>query len=408
MEKDKATATRNVNYRGPVEMSGWVLKYQSHVRSRTVKRYFKLTNSVLSNHPELTGPATWEVSLSKCVVRSEEDKCDVIVRLPDREIRFQTSTVELARRWCDAIRSGSQCNVEDFYKLGKELGAGAFGAVRLAYDLTTGEKRAVKMVKRSSNAKELEFVQREVNVLLSISHKNIVRTYDIFEERTHIYFVLEYVSGGDFFDYIVKRKYLKELPTKIIMHQILEGLAYLHANNIVHRDIKPENVLIASEDPIVVQLTDFGFANFIDPCSTEPGSDMKSVVGTGCYMPPEVIDSRGHGKPVDLYATGVVLYRVLTGKLPFRGVTLQECYEQVMSGKIDFHCREWRDISNEGKEFCATLLAADPAARPTAQQSLSHPWFVADEEFKLEQARQQHQFESKSGTRMHGVRNITR
>jgi serine/threonine protein kinase len=270
---------RDVQYRGPVEMSGWVQKFQSRIRTRQVKRYFKLNNSQLSNHPKLTGPATWEVSVSKCIIKSSEETCIVSVRLLDHEIRFQVATAELTRRWHSAIRSASECNIEDFYKLGKELGAGSFGAVRLAYDLTTGEKRAVKIVERTSNAKELEFVQREINVLLSISHKHIVRTHNIFDERDKIFLVMDYVPGGDFFDYMAKRGKLDELPAKVIVWQMLEGLAYLHNNNIVHRDIKPENVLIACEDPISIQLTDFGFANFIDPSSAAPATEMKSMVG---------------------------------------------------------------------------------------------------------------------------------
>lgn len=377
----------DVNYRGPVEMSGWVQKYQKRIRTKQVKRYFKLNNSMLSNHPKLTGPATWEVSVSKCIVKSDQERCLVTVRLIDREIRFQVATSEQTARWHQAIKSASECNIEDFYKLGKELGFGSFGAVRLAFDLMNGDKRAVKIVERTTNAKELEFVEREVNVLLSIKHQNIVQTYDIFDERDKIYLVMEYISGGDFFDYMAKRGKLKELPAKVILWQILEGLIYLHNNNIVHRDIKPENVLIASEDPITVKLTDFGFANFIDPSSQQPQTEMKSMVGTGCYMPPEIIDARGHGKPVDLFATGVVMYRVLSGKLPFRGVTLRECYEQAVAGKLDFFGAEWRDISQEAKQLCGVMLSPDPARRPTANQALAHPWFSSDEAFALEQTR---------------------
>jgi serine/threonine protein kinase len=114
---------------------------------------------------------------------------------------------------------------------------------------------------------------------------------------------------------------------------------------------------------------------------------MKSMVGTGCYMSPEIIDARGHGKPVDLFATGVVLFRVLAGKLPFRGMSLQECYDQAVQGRADFNGREWRGLSAEGKKLCAALLEPDPARRPTAGEALQHPWFTADEAFLREQAR---------------------
>jgi serine/threonine protein kinase len=269
---------RDVLYRGPVEMSGWVQKYQSRIRTRQVRRYFKLNNSQLSSHPNLTSPASWEVSVSKCIVKSNEQTCVVSVRLLDHEIRFQVATAEQTRCWHSAIRFGAECNIKDFYKIGKELGFGSFGAVRLAFDLNTGEKRAVKIVKRTSNAKELEFVQREINVLLSISHKHIVRTHNIFDERQKIFLVMDYIAGGDLFDYMAKRGKLAELSAKVIIWQMLKGLAYLHSKNIVHRDIKPENVLMTCDNPVSIQLTDFGLANFIDPSSNAPATDMKSLM----------------------------------------------------------------------------------------------------------------------------------
>lgn len=397
-------------YRSSVEMSGWVLKYQARMRTNQVKRYFRLNNSMLSNHPQLTGPSTWDCSVSKCIVRTVDSKFLVTIRLPGKkEIRFQLSTEPEMRRWADAIRSASVCNIEDFYRLGKQLGFGSFGAVRLANDIVTGEKRAVKIVERTSNAKELEFIQREINVLLSISHPNIVRTYDIFDERDKIFLVMDFVQGGDFFDYINKRGKLKEPQAKHVMWQMLQGISYLHANNIVHRDIKPENVLVASTSPLTLQFTDFGFANFIDPTAPSPATDMKSMVGTGCYMAPEVIDLRGHGKPVDVFATGVVMFRVLTGKLPFRGMTIQECYKQAMQQKADFNSSEWKNVSSQARELCRSMILADPSQRPTVAEALQHEWFEFDVEFMSqvqEAAAKEHQSEDNIVSSMKSIASL--
>ena len=368
------------NYHGSVEMSGWVEKYKARLRTSHVRRYFRLNNSILSNHPQLTAPSTWEVSVSRSIVYTEDHRNMVIVRLIDREIRFQCATTMEMRRWANAIRCGSVCNINDFYKLGKQIAFGSFGAIRFGVDLVTGEKRAVKIVERTNNAKELEFLQREMNVLLCVSHPYIVRTYDIFDERDKIYLVMEFVGGGDFFEYMAKRVQLKEMEAKHVMWQIMRGIEYLHDNNIVHRDIKPENVLVASLTPLHLQLTDFGFANFVDS-SKKNETYMKSMVGTGCYMAPEVIDLRGHGKPVDIFAAGVVMFRVLSGMLPFRGLTIHECYRMAMDSKMDFYTKEWRGISKGARDLCAKMMCAQPEGRPTTKECLAHAWFAEDEQF---------------------------
>ncbi|CAN8075798.1 unnamed protein product [Agarophyton chilense] len=380
-ENEDKELDKSATYRQSVDMSGWVLKCQ-RFRAGHVKRYFRLNNSVLSNHPQLTSPATWEISVSKCIVRTNEQKNLITLRLVDRLIRFQLSTQSEMNRWAEAIRSGSVCNIEDFYRLDTQIGHGSFGAVKIAYDLSTGEKRAVKIVMRTTNAKELEFVQREIDVLLSISHPHVVRAHDIFDGKDRIFMVMDFVEGGDLFDYVVKKTQLSEQSTKLVIWQMLQGLSYLHTKNIVHRDIKPENVLVQSVYPLIIQITDFGFANFVDPSSTAPQTDLKSVVGTGCYMAPEVMDSRGHGKPVDIYSTAVVMFRLLSGKLPFRGMTLRECYKQAMKEEADFHTREWGGISDEAKELCKRMLSSKPDTRPSAEHALAHRWFTDDKEFK--------------------------
>lgn len=265
------------------------------------------------------------------------------------------------------------------------MGEGAFGEVRLGHDLVTGEKRAVKIVERTCNAKELEFVQREIDVILSISHPNIVKTYDIFDEKDKIYLVMSYVSGGDLFDYIATRGAFPEGVVKTIIWQMMLGIQYLHSQNIVHRDIKPENVLVASTEPLHLQLTDFGFANFENPTSKAPDMDMKSMVGTGCYMAPEVVEACGHGKPVDIFSTGVVFYKLITGRLPFRGMTIKDCYMQARREKGDFMTAEWKKCSKEGRGLCRRMLAADARGRPDARETLGDGWFDGFERVQSEE-----------------------
>jgi len=135
-----------------------------------------------------------------------------------------------------------------------------------------------------------------------------------------------------------------------------------------------ENVLVKSERPILVQLTDFGFANFVDPTSKSPHKDMVSVVGTGCYMSPEVIDARGHGKPVDIFAIAVVMYKMVTGVLPFEGETLKECYAILMTKPPFFSNEKWKHL-HTARDLCEKMLNLNPDERPSAKEALDHPWF---------------------------------
>ena len=379
-----------VNYRGQVEMTGWVMKNKQHFRGRQIRRFFRLKNSTLSNHPKINAPPTWEISVSKCIVKVDDGKCAVNVRLLNRQVRFSCDSINEAHAWARALRSASVCNISDFYKIGNQLGVGSFGTVRLGYDVLTKEKRAIKIIKKTSDAKEDEFQQREIDVILTVRHENIVQTFDIFDEEEYIYVVMEYLPGGDMFDYLAKRKVLPEYEAKTFIYQLLRALEYLHRRKIVHRDIKVENCLIASEDPLEVKLADFGFSRFIDTAPAKKVSSptcvtLRSVVGTCYYIAPEILEGTGHGTPVDIFSSGVVMFRVLSGRLPFRGFTQSECFRLAKQNKADFSSSQWADISEDAVALCAAMLQADPEKRPSAQEALYHPWFMEDEEFMLMQ-----------------------
>lgn len=168
-------------YHTRVRHSGWVLKHTSRLRTRLVRRFFRLTNSMLSNSHDEGSDPTWVISVSNSIVRAIEERCTIVVRLADRELRFQLENAPSTAMWLSVLRSASRCNIIDFYSLGAQLGFGSFGAVRLATEIGTGVTRAVKIVERTSNVKEREFITREIAVMLSVSHPNLVRTHDIFD-----------------------------------------------------------------------------------------------------------------------------------------------------------------------------------------------------------------------------------
>lgn len=381
-----------------MEMSGWVNKVKSRMPTK-IRRYFRLTGSILYNHPSLTEPPTWQVSLSHSMVHFHQDRNLILLNLPNRLLRFSLNTTAEANRWYLAIRSAIVCNINDFYFLGRIIGDGSYASVREGRCLVTEAIRAVKTIHRSSNAKEREFVQREMTAILSISHHNIVRCYDVFDERHCIHVVMTFHPLGDMFNYIAGRPHFGRRHVKYAMWQIMQGIQYLHDNGIAHRDIKLENVLVASEEPLHVQLTDFGFANFItNECET-PGREFKSVVGTAYYMAPEVMEGTGHGLPVDIFAAGVLFYRLVSGRLPFRAMTSRESYKLAVEERADFGVKEWRSMPAEARGLCQSMLRAKAGARLSAGEVLDHAWFVKDSAF-MEMAGRSDEI-SRKGTEAH-------
>lgn len=372
-------------YRAPIDMSGWVLKYQSRLPT-SVRRYFRLSDSTLYNQSQLTSKPTWQLSVSRAIVRADYDRKLVTLTCPSRSLRFQLTTASETNRWLEALRVAATCNISDFYTIGETIGTGSFGTVCSAVDKLTSVPRAVKIVHRTSNQKEREFVHREMSVLLTISHPNIVRTYDIFDERHRVLVVMAFISGGDMFEYMIQRDQIGERTVKHAMWQVMQGVAYLHSRNIVHRDIKLENVLVARKNPLWLQLTDFGFANFVDPGSEGANRDLNSLVGTGSYMAPEVIDGTGHGKPVDIFASGVLMFRMIAGHMPFRAISWKESYQLAVDERADFTSGAWTAVAKEARALCSWMLKANPDKRPTASEVLKHDWFERDPVFLTEAA----------------------
>ena len=160
-----------------------------------------------------------------------------------------------------------------------------------------------------------EPVKDEANILLNVHHPNIIGVKEIFETRRYFYIAMELVRGGELFDRIVEKQHFDEPTTRLVMKQLLEAVAYLHARGIAHRDIKPENILLAEPGTFVVKLSDFGLSRVFDDSSF-----MKTMCGTPAYVAPEVLMSAGTGgytDAVDMWSLGVIMYVMLSGFHPF-------------------------------------------------------------------------------------------
>lgn len=269
------------------------------------------------------------------------------------------------------------------YQLGGLLGHGAFAIVRRATERTTNALYAVKIIEKSRMSANIS-VEREIAILKQLKHENIVGLKDFFEDSKSYYLVMEYVPNGDLMDYIIQYGPVNEITAKEIMRQILEAIAYVHKLGISHRDLKPDNIIIASDEPVVVKVSDFGLAKI-----TNTGTFLKTFCGTLAYLAPEVLRGRNANqkslKPqysnlVDIWSLGCLLYVLLTSYLPFEGNTQDQLYSNVINGKYHTEPLEAKGLSESGKQFIRRLLEVDVEKRPTAEEALAMDWFKDDKD----------------------------
>ncbi|PXF41769.1 Myosin light chain kinase A [Gracilariopsis chorda] len=365
----------NFRHGMPEELAGWLYKKQ-RVFPTKKRRYFKLASQVLSSHVRNNSDPSWEQNLLGADVVGVEGARRIVVMCPDRTVRLITDTPNDYYHWLDALQKAANRRIEDYYELGQSLGEGAFAKVVMGLDRTTLEKFAVKIIeKQSDDELGQQFVWRELNVMKNVNHPNIVRTYDIFDTKNRLYIVLEYMPGGTLGEILKKVGRFTESQAKIILADILNGVAYLHDKSIVHRDLKLKNILCDTKEmPVRVKLADFGLANFVG-VRTVSKVALKSQVGSPHYVAPEVLREEPYGPVVDTWAVGVILHIMLTRRYPFAGETIQETLELVVRGRFSLIGSEWDRISEDAKSLLQGLLREDPQERLTARDALSHPWF---------------------------------
>eukprot|EP00172_Hildenbrandia_rubra_P003141 Plantae.Rhodophyta-Hildenbrandia_rubra.ctg46636.p1 GENE.Plantae.Rhodophyta-Hildenbrandia_rubra.ctg46636~~Plantae.Rhodophyta-Hildenbrandia_rubra.ctg46636.p1 ORF type:complete len:374 (-),score=73.82 Plantae.Rhodophyta-Hildenbrandia_rubra.ctg46636:526-1647(-) len=365
------------NFRNGVEESiqGFMYKAQRIFPTKK-KRYFKLSSQVLSSYRQISSRASWEQSVLGAEVIGQEASNRITVLCPDRTIRLYPETSSDYDHWLDALQKASSRRLEDFYELGKSLGEGAFAKVVLGLDRSTLEEFAVKIIdKHTEDEQGMEFVWRELNVMKSVDHPNIVKTYDIFDTKQRLNIVLEYMPGGTLAEVLKKCGRFTEEQAKPVLKDILSGVSYLHEKSIVHRDLKLKNILCESKEmPVRVKLADFGLANFVG-VRTVSKIALQSQVGSPHYVAPEVLREESYGPAVDVWAVGIIFHIMLTRRYPFAGETIQETLELVCRGRFSLVGSEWDRISDGAKNLLQGLLREDPMERLSARESLKHPWF---------------------------------
>ena len=252
------------------------------------------------------------------------------------------------------------------YTLGTELGSGAFGKVVLGKHILTNEPVAIKILDKmilSHTPDDYQSVRQEINILKSVKHKHIVQLYDVLQTPRHIFIIMEYCEGKDLLDYILTKSKLSEEESLKYFHQLINALFYLHSQNIAHRDIKIDNMLLDRNRDL--KLVDFGLStkypddNLLDqPC------------GTVVYAAPEVLQGREyHGMLADVWSSGIVLYGMLSGYLPFGEQDDEINRMNIIAGKITYPSY----FSPCVKDLLMHMLDLDPMTRYTLQEVRSHP-----------------------------------
>ena len=266
--------------------------------------------------------------------------------------------------------------IERQFSFIKVLDKGSFAEVWLAKNKITKENRAIKIIdktlfKLDENTRKL--FQSELIILQQLDHPNIVRFFESYETQSHIFLVFEYLSGKTFAK-LLEEKYFSEKEISLLFKQILSALNYCHHKNVINRDIKPSNIMFETKQKIsVVKLIDFGHSAI-----NYKNSKIHGIYGTPLYMAPEIIKEKGHNQKCDIWSTGIILYQLLCGKLPFQSISFNILFDQIRMSNFSLEKlvgEPWNNISLNAKIVVSSMLSSNPSFRPSAQELLEFNFF---------------------------------
>ncbi|KAG9226893.1 hypothetical protein CCMSSC00406_0003434 [Pleurotus cornucopiae] len=265
------------------------------------------------------------------------------------------------------------------YRTGRTLGSGTYAIVKEAIHIKTGKYYACKVINKKLMEGREHMVRNEIAVLKRISsgHANVVTLHDYFETTHNLYLCFDLCTGGELFDRICAKGNYYEADAAGLIRTIFKAVKYIHDAGIVHRDLKPENLLFRSPaEDADIMIADFGLSRVMEE---EKLSLLTEICGTPGYMAPEIF-KKSHGKPVDIWAMGVITYFLLAGYTPFDRDSQQAEMEAIIAGDYKFEPEEyWANVSETARDFVTMCLTIDPRSRPTAAEALQHKW-LADEQ----------------------------
>ena len=260
-------------------------------------------------------------------------------------------------------------DINSIFALDGMIGDGKFGTVFLAHPLDDlNSNVAIKLIPQKSFSHRIE---KELLLLKSIEHENVIRYISAYADKEYFYIVTEYCDGGELFKKVVDNGRIDEMEAWGIIAQLLSSVEFLHNMNICHRDLKPENILFKSSQSDQIKIIDFGLSKQL-----KKGEIMEKKLGTPYYLAPEVLEEK-YGKEVDLWSIGVITFVILWGYPPFYGQDAKELFTNIYKVNYEFWDEDWDFISDEAKDFISRLLVKDPTERMTSEQARNHPWIIS-------------------------------
>ncbi|KAM9712144.1 serine/threonine-protein kinase 17A-like [Dama dama] len=267
---------------------------------------------------------------------------------------------------------------QDAYTLtpGRELGRGKFAVVRKCIKKDSGKKIAAKFMRKRRKGQDcrMEIVHEIAVLKLAQDNPWVINLHEVYETPSEMILVLEYAAGGEIFDQCVadRDEAFREKDVQRLMRQILEGVCFLHAHDVVHLDLKPQNILLTSESPLGdIKIVDFGLSRIM-----KKSEELREIMGTPEYVAPEVLSYDPISMATDMWSIGVLAYVMLTGISPFLGDDKQETFLNISQMNLSYSEEEFDVVSESAVDFIKTLLVKKPEDRATAEECLKHPWLT--------------------------------
>lgn len=319
------------------------------------------------------------------IIRTLEDKMDF--KNFKRMRLFTEKGVEIYQDDLEFLKDGTQLYVskgEDFdqyscfsdYEIQKQIGEGGFGKVVLGVHKLTHEKVAIKIVNTSliGNAQDIDMVFREVEMLKSLSHKNIVKILNCYTlKNMEVIIVMEFLEGGELLDYVLEKGKIDEAEARLFFRQIIDALTYIHQEKLIHRDLKLENLLLANKNSKIIKIVDFGIAGINANFNAE-----NSDAGSLNYLAPELLQKKPNcvSPGLDVWAVGCILYGMVCGELPFQGKDNKDKFiiENIIKGEFNYPPDVNKRLSKEIKDLIKRILNVNPVNRMTLNEICEHAW----------------------------------